>query len=167
MKDLFRHLPIVAVLMLLSATASSQESKLSYYDSTGTMPAFRYYSPAGTLFTPDNLNKDHKTMIIYYENGCPFCEKQAQIIAACIHDFKATDVIFLTRDDTANIRSFETSFKLANIESVKFLQDKERLYHHYYITQTTPSIHIYNKNRKLILFRQAVLSKAELMKYIE
>jgi thiol-disulfide isomerase/thioredoxin len=154
-------------MMLVYSSVSCQETKLSYYDSTGIMPAFRYYSAEGTLFTPDNLNKNHKTVFIYYENGCPFCEKQAEIISACVQDFKATDFIFLTRDDTANMRSFKTSFKLANIESVKFLQDKERLYHRYYITYTTPSIHIYDKIRKLILFRQAVLNKAELLKYIE
>ena len=167
MKFVFRNIIFIAILSFVSTVVSGQVTRQSYYDSTATMPPFRFYLPDGTLFTPGNLNKDHKTVMIYFKNECPYCEDQAEIISKNIIDFNAVDFIFITKEDTSAIRSFSARYKLENNDRVKFLQDKERLYYRYYIAHSTPSIHIYDNNKRLIIFKEGVLGREELLKYIQ
>jgi peroxiredoxin len=131
------------------------------------MPSFRFYLPNGTVFTPDSLSNKNITVLIYFKPDCPFCENEAEIISKNINDFQSTDFVFITRYDTASIRYFAAIHKLDNNKKVKFVQDKEKLYYKFYIAHYTPSIHIYDENKKLKLFTQDMLTKDELLKYIQ
>jgi peroxiredoxin len=132
------------------------------------MPSFRFYSPDGTVFTSDSLGNKNSTVIIYFKTDCPYCGKEADIISKNINDFPSTDFIFITRSsDTADVRSFVALHKLGSNKRVRFLQDKEKLYYKFYAASYTPSIHIYDKNKKLKLFAEGILIKEELLKYIQ
>jgi peroxiredoxin len=147
-------------------TYGIQTPKLSYYDSSKTMPPFLFYQSNGTWFSPENLNPKHSTVLIYFKTDCPFCEKEAELISKNLKDFKKADFVFITRADTADIRKFAILHKLENNKKIKFLQDKDKKYHSYYTARFTPSIHIYDKNKKLTLFKDGMLNKEELQKYI-
>ncbi len=167
MKPLFLTIYLVIIMFFLYNSAFSQGSKLSYCDSAGTMPSFRFYSPSGALFCPDSLNKKNTTVLIYFKTSCPYCAEEADMISKNIHDFPSVDFIFLTREkDTASIRNFAVTHKLENIQRVKFLQDKEKLYYTYYKANYIPSTHVYDKNNKLKLFTENVLSREELSIYV-
>lgn len=167
MKLIFLSRLFIAALLFSSSFAFSQNKKLSYSDSIGIMPSFRFYFPDGTVFTNDSISNTNVTVLIYITADCPYCAKEADLISNNINDFKSTDFIFIARSDTATIRSFAASHKLANNNSVKFMQDKEGFYHKLYIAGYTPSIHIYDKNKKLKLFQEGVLTKEEVLKYTQ
>jgi peroxiredoxin len=147
--------------------AFGQKNKLSYCDSVRIMPLFRFYLPSGALFVPDSLCNKNTTVLIYFKTNCPYCAKEADMISENINNFKSVDFIFLSREDTASIISFAKDHNLEKNHSVKFLQDKEKLYHKYYIARYTPSIHIYDKNKKLKIFVESVLSQEEMLKDIQ
>ena len=153
-------------LLFSSDRIFSQNSKRSYSDSLKIMPSFRFYSPDGTVFTSDSLGNKNSTVIIYFKTDCPYCGKEADIISNNINDFPTTDFVFITRSDTADVRDFVALHKLENNKRVRFLQDKEKLYYKFYTASYTPSIHIYDKNKKLKLFTEGILGKEELLKYI-
>lgn len=167
MKIFIRFLVVVIVSVISLNSVFSQGKKLSYFDSTGTMPSFRFYQPNGALFTPDSLSLSNVTVFIYVKTDCPFCEKEAEMISKNISEFHSVDFIFITRADTSSIRQFAGKYKLGTCINVKFLQDKERVYYKYYTTSYTPSIHIYDRSKKLKLFTEGFTSKEELLKYIQ
>jgi len=166
-KSFFCFALFACTLLFSSGTAFCQNKKLSYSDSAGVMPSFRFYLPDGTLFTPDSLNDKNNAVLIYIKTNCPFCEKEADMIARNTDEFQSIDFIFITRADTASIRQFSEDHKLEKNNRVKFLQDKERIYYKFYTASYTPSIHIYDRNKKLKLFTEGFLSKEELLKAVQ
>ena len=148
-------------------TAFCQNKKLSYSDSAGVMPSFRFYSTDGVLFTPDSLNKQNNSVLIYMKTDCPYCEKEAEMISKNISEFKSVDFIFISRADTSSIRQFAEKYKLEKIGNVRFLRDKEKIYYKFYTASYTPSIHIYDRNKKLKSFTEGFLSKDELLKAVQ
>ncbi len=167
MKLLFQTAFLISIFLFTGNEAFSQKKKLSYCDSAGIMPVFKFYSTSGALFIPDSLSKNNSTILIYFKTDCPYCAKEADMISENINSFPSVDFIFLSREDTTSIKSFALLHKLENNKKVKFLQDKEKLYYRYYTARYTPSIHIYDKNKKLELFVENILNKDELIKYIQ
>jgi len=129
------------------------------------MPNFLFYLADGNRFTPENLDKEHSTVLIYFKTDCPFCGKEAELISKNLEAFKQVDFIFISRADTVNCRQFAANHHLCNTKGVKFLQDRDRNYYKYYTASYTPSIHIYDKHRKLELFKEGVVNKDELLQY--
>ena len=138
----------IVVLLCYSFSSFGQDKKLSYFDSTGTMPSFTFYQRDGNRFTPDNLDKKHSTVLIYFKTDCPFCEKEAELISRNLAELQHVDFIFISRADTASSRQFAANHHLDNTKGVKFVQDKDRNYYKYYTASYTPSIHIYDNQRK-------------------
>ena len=167
MKSFFHKSLIIFFLSFFCNIAFGQNRKLSYCDSAGIMPLFRFYLPSGALFIPDSLSNINTTVLIYFKTDCPYCEKEADMISKNINNFNSIDFIFLSREDSASIMNFAVTHNLEKNRRVKFLQDKEKLYHKYYIARYTPSIHIYDKNKKLKIFTENVLNQDELLKDIQ
>ncbi len=167
MKSPFRHIILVSAFLFASFLACSQENKLSTYDSLGTMPPFKYYFPNGSAFAADNMSKKHSTVMIYFKDDCPYCNKQAKIIEDNIKDFDAIDFVFISRDDTATINIFARNHKLQNNAQVSFLQDKDKMYYSFCTAQYTPSIHIYNKKKELLYYTQGIMKKEEILKFVQ
>ncbi|MEI6488640.1 MAG: redoxin domain-containing protein [Bacteroidota bacterium] len=157
------------ILVLFCATIPnvySQKTGLSEYDSLGTMPPFEYYTLSGEAFTPHDLSSTRKTVFIYFKNDCPYCQRQGSIIADHMADFASADFVFITRQDSALAQEYATAHHLQNLANVKLVLDKKRLYYSYCKAQYTPSIHIYDKHKKLIKFTEGVLKRDDLMNYL-
>lgn len=167
MKSIGRSTFFIILLVLFSHYLFSQGSKLSYYDSLKTMPPFKYYLTNGTAYTPNNVSGKRTTMMIYFKNDCPYCQKEATIISNNIKELANIDFVFITRQDTSLIKTFAKENKLENISNVKFVEDKDKLYYTFCKALYTPSIHVYNKHKKLIEFTEGVMKKDEILKYNE
>ena len=142
-------------------------NKIIMYDSTGTMPPFIYYLLNGTAFTPNDISKNRNTVMIYFKNDCPYCNKEANIISDNITVFRSIDFIFISREDSTTINGFTVVHKLDKLTNVKFVQDKDKTYYNYCTAQYTPSIHVYNKHKRLILYTQGTMKKEHIEKFIK
>jgi thioredoxin-related protein len=150
----------------LSLNEGYAQPKLSVYDSLEIMPNFKYYQLNGLLFTPDSLAPNKQTVMIYFKKDCPYCEKQGEIISTYINDSNSVEFVFITREDSAFINYFANFHRLSVSKQVKFVQDKERLYYKYCKASYTPSIHVYDKKRKLLLFHEGVLDDKRWFVYL-
>ena len=167
MKSLYFKIIFLALLSFSSGNIYSQKNKLSMCDSTGTMPPFKYYYLDGTEFTSENISKKNTTIFIYFKNDCPYCNKEAAIVSENIEDLNSIDFIFISREDSTTIQNFAASHKLNDKANVKFLRDKDQVYYKYCTAQYTPSIHIYDKHKKLISYSQGTIKKEGLLKYVK
>jgi len=165
--SIFSKILLIAIGFLFLNTSYAQQ-KLSIYDSLGIMPEFRYYQLNGNVFAPDSLPQGKQIVMIYLKKDCPYCEEQIEMILSHSKDL-STDVefILISKEDTAFIMDYAIKHKIAGNERIKFIQDKERLYYRYCKASYTPSIHIYNKKRKLVLFHEGVLDYKQLLEYIK
>ena len=167
MKLLYFNIVLLALLIFSSGNIYSQKNKLSMYDSTETMPPFKYYYLDGTEFTPENISRKNNTIFIYFKNDCPYCNKEATIVSENIGDLNSIDFIFISREDSTTIQNFAVAHNLNDKANIKFLNDKDQVYYNYCTAQYTPSIHIYDKHKKLISYSQGTMKKEGLMKYIK
>ena len=157
----------ISVICLLSLSTSYAQQKLSFYDSLGIMPPFRFYQLNSQVFTPDSLIQGKPAILIYFKQDCPYCEEQAKIVLKLLNEVNDIQFIFITKEDTTSIRSYAIKNKMADRLQVKFVQDKERAYNKYYNISYTPSIHIYDKNQKLLLFNDGVIDEKQILEYIK
>ena len=105
--------------------------------------------------------------MIYFKNDCPYCNKEANIISENSVDFNSIDFIFISREDSATVNGFVVAHKLDKLTNVLFVQDKDKSYYNYCTAQYTPSIHVYNKHKKLILYTQGTMKKEQIEKFIK
>jgi thiol-disulfide isomerase/thioredoxin len=167
LKSFFYSAFFALALFFFGNPVFGQSKKRSYFDSLGIMPSFRFYLANGTVFTPDSILDKATTVLIYFRTDCPFCEREAEVVSKNMNEFQSVEFIFIARSDTADMRRFAEAYKLENNARVKFLQDKEKLYYKFYAASMTPSIHIYDRNKKLKLFKEGFLNKEELLKFIQ
>ncbi len=142
------------------------QQPLSSYDSLGLMPPFHYYQLNNNLFTPDSLIPDKQIVMIYIKKDCQFCEQQGAIIAENLNRFPDVEFIFIAKADSVFIADYARRFKLSGHAAVKFVQDKDHLYYKLCNASYTPSIHIYDSNRRMRLFHEGTLYKKVLKNYL-
>lgn len=151
----------------LSFFATAQQSKkLSSYDSLKVMPPFQYYTTDGKLFTQSDLNKKKYSVFIYIKIGCSYCEDEVEIIKKNIDNYSHTQFYLISRADTSELKKLYSEKILRDYPQIKILCDKDKLYYTYTIAHYTPSIHIYNRKRKLLNFTDGLMNEDELLKYI-
>jgi len=148
--------------------AGAQESpKRINYDSLKVMPPFQYYTIEGNAFTQADLKKKKQTVFIFIKMGCPYCAEELEIIKKNISDFSNTQFYLVSRADSSELKKFYSDYALIMYPQINILWDKDRKYYKYTIARVTPSIHIYDNKKRLLIFSEGVMNKVELSKYID
>ncbi len=156
------------ITVLLSIYGTAQESaKRINYDSLKVMPPFQYYTIDGNAFTQADLKKKKQTVFIFIKMGCPYCAEEIEIIKKNINDFSHTQFYLISRADSSELKKFYSDYALIMYPQINILWDKDRRYYKYTIARVTPSIHIYDKKKRLLIFSEGVMNKEELLKYID
>ncbi len=154
------------IFAMLSLHHAQAQQALSPYDSLGVMPTFRYYQLNNMVFTPDSLMHDKQIVMIYIKKGCQFCEQQGAIIGENLRRFKDVEFVFISKGDSVFIADYARRFNLSGLATVKFLQDNDHQYYKLCNASYTPSIHIYNKSGKMLLFHEGTLYRKALKKHL-
>ncbi len=167
MKSCIFRIVLLFLFDFYCVDAFAQKNKLSMFDSIREMPPFKYYLLDGSEFTPENIIKRRNTVMIYFKNDCPYCNKEASIISDNIRSFYSIQFVFISREDSATINGFAVAHELDNLANVAFVQDKDKTYYNYCTAQYTPSIHVYNNHKKLISYIQGTMKKEQIEKFIK
>ncbi len=152
---------------MLAFTRLAAQQDLSSWDSLRKMPPFTYFELDGRHFSPDELNKKQSTVIIYFNPDCDHCQKQAKVVTDNIDKFPNVLFVFVSRADSAAMKKFADDMEFSKYPQVKIVIDRDRLYHTFTRAHSTPSIHIYNRKKKLVIYSEGVMSKETLLQYLE
>lgn len=139
-----KFLKTFAVLFLIAGSLYAQ-------DPAKQMPDFKFVDTKGESFNRANLNKSHKTLIVFFDATCPHCQKAGEYFNAHLKDLKPYNVLFVTMDENKAIDLFMKDHAplIPNDKHIKILRDTNYYFVPNFLPKRYPAIYIYGPNQEL------------------
>ncbi len=154
MKKYFKILLPILFLAGLAFLGYQIISKIQYKNQVAinikTIPKFEYQNIKGGNFNNSNLAANTPTVFLYFNTECEFCNEEAKMIQDNIQKFATMQLIFVSFEKTAAIKSFSKIHKLNTHDNVYFLCDSKATFATTFDVKSLPCIVLYNKNHQLI-----------------
>lgn len=101
-------------LMLLSAFVFAQEPAQK-------MPDFDFVNVKGGHTTQADLDKNKKTLIVFFDATCPHCQKASAFFNMHLKELSKVNVLFVTLDEQKSINMFMQQYAplIPNATNVK------------------------------------------------
>ncbi|WP_310559151.1 redoxin domain-containing protein [Flavobacterium sp.] len=115
-----------------------------------TIPVFNYKKIDGTAFTNQNLKQNSKTIFIYFNSECEFCNEEAKMIQENIDKFNNVQLFFVSFEKPNLLSAFATKYKLSSYDNVTFICDSKTTFSTTFDIHSMPCLVLYDKNQKLI-----------------
>ncbi|WP_299157486.1 redoxin domain-containing protein [uncultured Tenacibaculum sp.] len=122
--------------------------KLEIEERIKTIPDFSFFNMQGIKFTQNNL-KNKPIVFVYFNSDCDYCQSEATKIQEHLHDFKNTQLVFVSFEKKDNILRFAKKHQLYNKDNVIFLEDIKGEFATIFDVNSIPYIVVYNANKKL------------------
>ena len=114
------------------------------------MPSFTYQDVKGNTFTNKNLNPNMATVFFYYNSDCDFCNHEAQMVQKNMAKFKNYQLVFVSFEKPAKVKTFAQQYKLDICDNVTFAVDTQLTFASTFDVKSLPSIVIYDENNALV-----------------
>lgn len=145
MKRVFLSLMVT----LLTVTAFAQ------VPTPGTdLPKAQFYTMNGKVFSTDMIPKGTKSLLMFFDATCDHCQKVAAAISKRSKDITGVQLYLLTQDEDRSINYFMDNFAkpLKTLKNVTILKDKDLVFIPLFHPKQYPSLYLYGKDKKLILY---------------
>jgi len=115
-----------------------------------TIPEFSYKDINGLFFNNHNIKINTPTLFIYFDSGCEYCNEEAEMIKKNIEKFKNIQLIFVSFEQPALIKTFATKHHLISYQNIHFLYDNKITFAKTFDINSLPYLILYDKDQKLI-----------------
>ncbi len=135
------------ILLFVTHTGYAQEPAKQ-------MPDFDFVNTNGESFKRADLNKAHKTLIVFFDATCSHCQKAAVFFNSHLKDLKPYNVLFITMDEHKAIQLFMKDYAplILTGRSVRILRDTARYFVPNFLPKRFPAIYVYNKKEELEIY---------------
>ncbi|HTN22162.1 MAG TPA: redoxin domain-containing protein [Pelobium sp.] len=144
---MMRFLKTFAILLLTISAVYAQEPAKQ-------MPDFSFVTTKGESFKRADLNKAHKTLIVFFDATCPHCQKAGSFFNLHLKDLKPYNVLFITMDENKAIQLFMKDYAplIPNDKTVKILRDTAYYFVPNFLPKRYPSMYVYGAKQELELY---------------
>ncbi|MBT8244551.1 redoxin domain-containing protein [Winogradskyella sp.] len=153
-KKTFLVIVVSAVFGLLSYLGynviSKTKEKNQIAKQLKIIPEFEFLTLEQKPFIKADLKPNTKTIFIYFNSECDFCQHEAQSISDNLDSFKNVQFIFVSTEPIEIIKQFSKQYNLNNQQNINFLYDSLNTFSSRFDANSIPYLLIYNKNQKLI-----------------
>jgi len=101
-----------------------------------------------TPFTNAHLEKNKKTIFIYFGPDCGHCINFTKKLTDSIDLLKNTKIVMVSSSPFSQIRKFYEEYKIADFPSISMARDAEYFFITYYNVRQFPAALIYNAKGK-------------------
>lgn len=117
-------------------------------------PKAVFYKQDGKTFSTDQVSKDKKTLLMFFDATCGHCQKAATIISKRNKELSHINILLVTQDEQRSIDYFMTNFGklLPALKNVTILQDKDHVFIPLFHPKQYPSLYLFGKDKKLIFY---------------
>nr|WP_294894572.1 redoxin domain-containing protein [uncultured Pedobacter sp.] len=142
-----RFLKTFVILLLTIGSVYAQEPAKQ-------MPDFNFVTTTGESFKRADLNKAHKTLIVFFDATCPHCQKAGAFFNCHLKDLKPYNVLFITMDENKAIQMFMKDYAplIPKDKNIKILRDTAYYFIPNFLPKRYPSIYIYDAKQNLELY---------------
>jgi peroxiredoxin len=114
------------------------------------LPDFSYQTMDGKKFTNDNLNKNSRLLIVYFNPKCEICQRETSDILDNINYFNDIQILMVSPASKEDVEKFVKKFKLTDYHQITVLHDKDDVFYKQFGAIGYPTLYLYNKDRELI-----------------
>jgi hypothetical protein len=116
-----------------------------------TLPKFTLYTvPDSAVFTEANLEKDKKTIFIYYGPDCGHCTVFAKKLMDSIAFFENTQIVMMSSFEYAKIQRFYDDNKMSSCKFLTMGYDPKFFFVGHFDIRLFPSAYVYSAKGKFL-----------------
>jgi len=144
-----KHFVITLFLLTTSAFAFSQDPLPG-----SVMPKAVFYRLDGKSFSTDQIGKDKKSLLMFYDATCEHCQRVAANLSKRSKELANINIYMISLDEAKSINYFMGTFAkpLQAMKSVTVLRDKDMVFIPIFHPQQYPSLYLYGKDKRMIYF---------------
>ena len=114
-------------------------------------------------FTDENLQKNKKTIIIYFGADCGHCTYFTKKMMDSLSMFQNTQIVMASSSEYSHIQKFVEDNKLASCPFITVGRDGDYFFISHYEIRQFPTAIVYDKNGKYIKRFESEMSISELV----
>lgn len=158
-----KKLIILLLGISISASIFAQE-KPSDAKIKNDIPKFKIMNIAdSSKFTDENLQKNKKTIIIYFGADCGHCTYFTKKMMDSLSMFQNTQIVMASSSEYSHIQKFVEDNKLASCPFITVGRDGDYFFISHYEIRQFPTAIVYDKNGKYIKRFESEMSISELV----
>ncbi|MBT8244640.1 MAG: TlpA family protein disulfide reductase [Winogradskyella sp.] len=170
MKKQLTYIIALLVLGLLGYLGFSVVTKLQEKKEIatrlGTLPEFSFQQLDDTSFSNANLKINTKTIFVYFNSTCDFCQHEAQSISENLDKFTDVQFLFVSVEEKSIIKQFAKKYNLNNKPNITFLHDNTDTFSNSFGANSIPYLLIYDANGNLLKKHKGQLNANGILKIL-
>lgn len=118
------------------------------------IPEFTFRTLSGQPFTRNNLKKNKKLVIIFFDATCDHCQRDITAIGNHINEFRNAEFYLVSLDEVAGIKNFMSSYgkKLNDRTNVTVLRDANKQFIVKFLPIQYPALFVYGSDFRLVKY---------------
>ena len=167
-----KKLIILLFVTVFTSNVFSQIKDVIAQPSREPQPPFKLNAPIpkfkmlnivdSSAFTHENLEKNKKTIFIYFGPDCGHCSVFAKKLVDSIDLLKNTQIVMVSSFEYSHIQKFYEDNKIATCPSITMGRDPSYFFVGYYGVTAFPAAYIYNANGRYIQHYENEISISDL-----
>jgi hypothetical protein len=138
--------PLVSLVVLLSQIIACN---IPYKNSD--IPQFNLLlEDSVTIFHSSDIPRGKKIILFYFDPDCEHCQNLTKSILTNYSSFSKAKIYLITRSPINKIISFDKYFQLSKYDNIILGKDYQYLYFENSHVSETPTLSIYNEEKKVI-----------------
>lgn len=144
-----KHFLITLILLTSSTVAFSQDPLPG-----SVMPKAVFYKLDGKSFSTEQIGKEKKSLLMFYDATCEHCQRVAANLSKRSKELTGINIYMISLDEAKSINYFMGTFAkpLLAFKTVTVLRDKDMVFIPIFHPQQYPSLYLYGKDKRLIYF---------------
>lgn len=131
-----------------------------------SLPEFSFTQTDGKPFTSENIAQNTSVIFLYFNTECSYCWYEIQDIKEHISEFKDTQLVFVSKEESYKIREFAQNEGLDKVSNVIFLQDSLGKFVTIFGSNHIPSLFVYNSTHQLVFQYKGQTRAKTILKYL-
>lgn len=138
-------------LVFSTLFAFAQKSNQGIPEKIAKLPVFTVYKVSdSTAFTEKNLEKNKRTIFIYFGADCGHCMYFTRKLRDSIHLFENTQILMVSSSEFFKVRNFYEEQKLADCPIVTVGHDAKFFFPLHFDVRMFPSAYVYDKKGRYV-----------------
>jgi peroxiredoxin len=138
-------IPILCFLLAFNASAQTPAQKI---------PSFTFYTLDKTPLTDKNVTSGKDALFIFFDVTCDHCQHTISTLSKRIAECPKISIYLISLEDKTAVTNFLNQYgkNLINKKNVTVLQDSKNQFITQFGPRKYPSVFLYSKQKKLLLY---------------
>jgi thioredoxin-related protein len=155
---------LILFLSISVSTSIFAQEKPSISKPKNDIPKFKIMNIVdSSKFTDENLQKDKKTILIYFGADCGHCTYFTKKMMDSLSLFQNTQIVMVSSSEYTRIQKFAEDNKLYSCPFITVGRDGDYFFVSHYEIRMFPTAIVYNKKGKYVKRFESEMSISELV----